>query len=96
MNTRESTATDAGLRAPRADLQVELVDGEAVILDKESGKVHQLNATATLVWGGIADGNSPSQIAASLSEEFDIQREIAERDVQQVIEQFEELKLFQQ
>ncbi|NOY67527.1 MAG: PqqD family protein, partial [Gammaproteobacteria bacterium] len=34
----------------RSDLSVRIVDNEAVIVDKDSGDVHQLNPTANYIW----------------------------------------------
>lgn len=52
----------------RADLVVEEVDGEAVVLDPRDGSVHQLNTSGTMiVWR--CDGRRPvSRIARELSE----------------------------
>lgn len=79
---------------PRPDLAVEDADGELIVLDKASGKVHQLNATASLVWSCLSDGLSIDETALALSEAFQVEAETARTDVQALIAQFEELKLF--
>jgi hypothetical protein len=55
-------------------------DGEAVIISPEDSTLSTLNAVGTLIWEA-ADGKTPvSAIIARISEEFDVEREQAERD----------------
>lgn len=78
---------------PRADLSVRTVEGEVVILDKHSGRIHQLNSTASFVWNKL-DGRTPvPAIVADLVREFDVALAIAEADVARVIEDLVRLEL---
>ena len=78
---------------PRTDLAIENVDGELIVLDKTAGKVHQLNASASFVWGCLNDGLAIDEIALMLSEACDIDPETALSDVHAVLAQFEGLAL---
>ena len=78
---------------PRPDLAVENVDGELIVLDKEAGKVHQLNSSASFVWDCLSDGLSIDEIALMLSEACDVELEAALVDVQAALAQFEGLAL---
>jgi PqqD family protein of HPr-rel-A system len=47
------------------------VDGEAVVLDRDTGTVHRLNATATCIWDHCNGKNTPADIAAAVAAAFD-------------------------
>ena len=38
---------------PRANLAVRDVEGETVVFDRDGGRIHQLNPTATFVWAAF-------------------------------------------
>lgn len=80
---------------PRVDLAVEYIDDELVVLDKKLGQIHQLNSTASIVWKGIAAGNSSRTIATGLVERFDVPADTAKTDIEKVIDQFRTLKLLE-
>jgi hypothetical protein len=78
---------------PRADLSARSVEGEMVILDKRSGKIHQLNSTASFVWNKL-DGRTPLPVIVSdMVLEFDVEFEIARADVARVIAELVGLEL---
>lgn len=78
---------------PRTDLAIEEANGELIVLDKASGKVHQLNSSASFVWACLGEGLAIDQIALELSKAFDIEPETALADVQATLAQFEGLAL---
>lgn len=78
---------------PKPDLTVEESDGELIVLDKDGGKVHQLNHSAALIWQGLSDGLGTDDIAALLTSAFDIDRQSAISDVKSTIAQLLELDL---
>ena len=77
----------------RPDLVIENADGELIVLDKEAGKVHQLNSSASFIWTCLGDGLAIDEIALMLSEAFDVKPETALSDVRAALVQFEELAL---
>ena len=71
------------------------IEGEAVILDLESGRIHQLNSTATFVWK-CCDGTLNVQaIAFELAQAFDVDEITALEDTKNIIRQLQELNLIE-
>ena len=61
------------------------IGGETLIISPEDSRVHELNATASLVWK-YADGTkTPDEIAAQLAAEFEVELEAARADVAELI-----------
>jgi hypothetical protein len=77
----------------RPDLMARTVDGEAVVLDRAGGRVHQLNATASFVWSRLDGRTPPQEVVAAVAEAFDVEPETAARDVNALLEQFRALNL---
>jgi hypothetical protein len=77
----------------RDDIHTRLVEGEAVLLDRQQDLIHQLNRTATYVWDCCDGCTSLTEIATQLAEAFDIPQELALRDLTMVIQQFRDLHL---
>lgn len=77
----------------RAGLVARELDGEAVILDRVAGKVHQLNVTAAYVWQRCNGESSIQKMAAALAEDFGIDAGLAAQDVARIIETFGNLGL---
>ena len=69
------------------------VDGEAVLLDRAGGKVHQFNRTATFIWSRLDGRSSPQDLAAALADAFEVEPETAGRDVEALLAQFGALGL---
>ncbi len=78
---------------PRADLAARNVEGEVVILDKRSGKIHQLNSTASFVWNKLDGHTSVPAIVSDMVREFDVEFEIARADVARVVADLARLEL---
>jgi hypothetical protein len=74
---------------------VRTVDGEAVVLDKESGTVHHLNSTASFIWSQLDGRTSTPQLVERVAAKFDVDSEIASRDVNGLIAQFQALHLLE-
>jgi len=64
-----------------------------VILDRENDRIHQLNATATLVWHRLGDRLALADIANELVDRYDVSREVALADVRRVLEELRDLDL---
>jgi hypothetical protein len=79
----------------RADLLVRVVDGETVVLDRGRGLVHQLNATASLIWDRCTGERGAAEIAADLVGAFHLDMETARRDVRVAVQRFTELGLLE-
>ena len=89
------TITETRFR-PREDLCAEAVEDDLLILDKRNQKIHQLNATARVIWANLGDGKGPKEIVQNVVEIFDISYEVAADDVRQVLQQLCDLDLLEQ
>ena len=71
----------------RSDLVVQELDGEALLYDPLAHLLHRLNDTGFLIWR-LCDGRrSVDEIAALLTESYDVGWDAARQDVAQAIEQ---------
>jgi hypothetical protein len=77
----------------RPDLMTHLIEGEVVILDREGGKVHQLNPTAGCVWNSCDGTSTVGSIAERLAATFDVAPEKALRDVEALLQELQGLGL---
>lgn len=72
----------------REDLAVVVLDGEAVLYEEESGNLHHLNPTATIVLE-LCDGSSTvKQMSSEISEAFGVAADEVERQVRALLRQF--------
>ena len=81
---------------PRADIIVREVNGETVILDRSTGLLHTLNATASFVWHQLDGRQTVQDIARAVSRMFDVDIGVAEKDVAAVIARMGEQQLLQE
>jgi len=70
-----------------------VVEGETVVLDRQHGLVHQLNPTATYIWERCDGQATVEDLAAQLTETFDVAYEMALQDVARVTAHFRALQL---
>ena len=79
----------------RDDVSARVIAGETVVLDRDGGRVHQLNATASYVWERCDGSASPTEIARDLSEQYGVEPDQAASDVAILVGQFRELGLLE-
>ena len=72
---------------------VQYVGDESLVLDLESGQIHQLNATSAWILAQCNGENSSESIVKDFAEFFSLDSETAENDVNSVIAQLSELKV---
>lgn len=77
----------------RSDLVTRILDGEAVILDRTAGRIHQLNATASCIWNACDGTHSPADIATHVAARFDHSADAILHDVVTTLADLQQLGL---
>jgi hypothetical protein len=71
----------------RADVTLCDTEDAAVLLDEQTGRYWQLNHTGALILHALLDGNTPQQIAATLTNRFHVTPQHATTDVETLLAQ---------
>ena len=79
----------------RADVNSQVIEGEALVLDRQHEAIHHLNRTATHIWERCEGSASLADLAAQLAEAFAVEYETALGDVVRVVQDFERLRLLE-
>jgi hypothetical protein len=66
------------------------IDGEAVIISPGDSHVHELNETASLIWKRADGRHNVDEIAAAVSEEYEVPVAVAATDVRELISTLEQ------
>jgi predicted transcriptional regulator len=66
---------------------------ELLVLDTHADRIHQLNATARVIWAHLEAGSGDDEIAESLASEFEVTIEQARVDVAAALSHLRELGL---
>jgi hypothetical protein len=64
----------------------EMLDGETIIINLESGNYYSLNATGSILWNNIKDHCPISQIIAHFAATYDAPAEEIEKSVMQMVD----------
>lgn len=79
--------------ARNKDLAYRVIDGEAIILSPEDGRLHNLNAVATRIFE-VADGKTRlKDIPVLICEEFEVSEEVSRKDAIDFVEDLVHKKL---
>lgn len=76
--------------AAKNSLMIRKLGDELLLLDPERDRVHQLNATASLIWELNEAGMAPEEIAERLASTFEVVHSEAEADVEITLAAFRE------
>jgi hypothetical protein len=79
----------------RVDVNVRMVDGEVVVLDRQSDLIHQLNHTASYIWDRCDGQSTVAEIANQLAAAFHVDAHTAGQDVATTIRQLHSLGLLE-
>ena len=71
----------------RLDLTVEELDGEGLLYDPRSGRVHHLNAVAFVIWSACDRGRLPEDVTTLTSNHFGMSAETARAWAEQALDQ---------
>jgi PqqD family protein of HPr-rel-A system len=82
-------------RVPRArdEIEVLVLDGEAVLYDSRRARLHRLNPTATALWQRCDGRRTTEAVVAELSARFGVSVETVAHDVARMLRQFEAAEL---
>jgi len=81
------------LPAARPGLNIRVIDEEVVIVDIDSGDVHQLNPTASFIWQQCDGKTTFEQIVSSVVAHYEISQAQAGQDVASVVDDLQKLNL---
>ncbi len=65
------------------------LDGEAVLLNSHNGKYYGMNAVGCSFWEKVDGARTLGQITDLLFEEYNVEREILESDIQELVNSLE-------
>jgi hypothetical protein len=63
------------------------IEGEIVIVSPNDSVLHELNETGSFVWKQLDGCRPAAEIAAGLAAEYDVQVEVALRDIETLLEE---------
>ena len=67
--------------------------GEGILVDLNTKKYYQLNETAMVVWKGLEEGKTLSEIVADITSSYEVGPEQAALSVQRIVDNFQSYKL---
>lgn len=83
--------TNHSRRAP--GVLIQQVGGEVLALHTIADEIHQMNASASLIWRLYEQGASVEEISRNLVEQFDVDESAARADAESTIEQLRLLSI---
>jgi hypothetical protein len=67
--------------------------GEGILVDLNTKKYYQLNETAMVVWKGLEQGKTTSEIAAQITSDYEVALDRATLSVERIVDNFRSYKL---
>ena len=67
--------------------------GEGILVDLNTKKYYQLNETAMVVWKGLEQGKTISEIVADFISRYEVALDKATLSVQRIVDNFQTYKL---
>jgi cellulose synthase/poly-beta-1,6-N-acetylglucosamine synthase-like glycosyltransferase len=83
----------ASFRRRVENLLVRELDQEMVVVDTVADRIHQLNQTAGFIWQSCDNAPSEEAIAELVAREFEVEKQVALRDVRQTLATLHSLDL---
>jgi outer membrane protein assembly factor BamB len=71
----------------------ETLDGEATIVDLDSGTYYALNESGSLIWDELIGGSTTSEATGNFARTYDLDDEDAERAVEKLVTRLTDAKL---
>ena len=79
----------------RSDLNYRAIEGQTLILNREGGRLHQLNETASLIWNCCDGVTKTSAIVDRLVRAYEVDAITAHQDVDDVLLQLSTMNLLE-
>ena len=73
----------------------QVLDGQAVVLNLDSGRYFGLNEVGTVFWQGLEQGRSLEQITENLLERYEVDRDVLERDLAELMTDLKQRNLLE-
>ncbi len=67
--------------------------GEGILVDLNTKKYYQLNETAMLVWKGLEQGKTTTEIATDITSSYEVALDKAKLSVERIVDNFQTYKL---
>jgi hypothetical protein len=77
------------------DVLAQELEGETVILDLASESYFGLNEVGTRIWALVEEGQSREAVVDTLVDEYDVERDVLEKDVSELLDQLNEAGLIE-
>lgn len=74
----------------------QVLDGQAVVLNLDSGRYYGLNEVGTVFWQGLEQGQSLNQITDLLLEQYDVERAELQQDLSELVTALKQRKLLEE
>jgi len=78
---QDSTAWERFVMTPHPDVQCSVLDGEAVLLNLETGSYFTLNSLGTVAWELFNGERTLTHVHAAICERFDVREDVARQDL---------------
>lgn len=69
------------------------IDGESVIMDLATGNYSSFNPVGSLIWNELHEGNGFSQVLESILDRFEVDEEVAQKELLEFLDLLFEKKL---
>ena len=83
----------AALIAGKHVVATDFDGGEGILVDLNTKRYYQLNETAMMVWKGIEQGKSITDIVADFTSSYEVEPDRATLSVQRLLDSFQTYKL---
>jgi hypothetical protein len=80
-------------RINKPHVVAETLDGEATIVDLDSGTYYALNESGSLIWDGLIEGSETNEVARALARAYELEPEDAARTVQELVQRLADANL---
>jgi hypothetical protein len=77
----------------RNGVAAQVADGEAILLDIESGEYFSLNFVGSRIWELCDGSRSTTEIVSVICDEFDVAEDVAAADAREIIDELGKAKL---